>query len=66
MLTNLAGADVSHPAPGIQNRPSVASLVWSWDSDGCKYSAVTRVQHPRTEVIDELRSMMKVCGAVAA
>lgn len=65
-MLNLAGADVSHPGPGVENRPSVASLVWSWDTGGCRYSAVTRVQRPRSEVIEELKSMMEVCGAIVA
>ncbi|KAJ6488611.1 argonaute-like protein [Mycena vitilis] len=53
------GADVSHPAPG-SNRPSVASLVWSHDRYGAAYCATTRVQSPRSEIIADLKNMVKV------
>jgi hypothetical protein len=28
--SSLSGADVGHPAPGLKNHPSVASLAWSY------------------------------------
>ncbi|OAX39508.1 Piwi-domain-containing protein, partial [Rhizopogon vinicolor AM-OR11-026] len=52
------GADVGHPGPGIQNKPSVASLVFSYDRHGVKYSATSRVQEPRQERISELGPMV--------
>ncbi|KAJ7615089.1 Piwi domain-containing protein, partial [Mycena polygramma] len=55
----ILGADVSHPAPGV-NRPSVASLVWSHDRYGAAYCATTGVQSPRTEIIADLKNMVKI------
>ncbi|KAG1835277.1 Piwi domain-containing protein [Suillus variegatus] len=51
------GADVGHPGPGVQNKPSVASVVFSYDRHGVKYSATSRVQQPRQERIGELGPM---------
>ncbi|KAK7023946.1 Argonaute-like protein [Favolaschia claudopus] len=53
----IMGADVSHAAPG-ENRPSVASLVWSHDMDGAAYCATSSVQLPRTEMIVDLQTMV--------
>lgn len=52
------GADVGHPGPGVQNKPSVASVVFSYDRHGVKYSATSRVQQPRQERIGELGPMV--------
>ena len=52
------GADVSHPAPGIR-KPSVTSLVYNHDQFATQYTAVTRLQDPRLEVITDLKDMMK-------
>lgn len=57
---NAPGADVGHPGPGIQNKPSVASVVFSYDRHGVKYSATSRVQEPRQERISELGPMVAV------
>ncbi|KAK7049286.1 hypothetical protein VNI00_005887 [Paramarasmius palmivorus] len=54
--TMVMGADVSHPGPGVQ-RPSVASLVWSYNREATRYCALTSVQDPRTEHILDLRQM---------
>ncbi|KAJ7756861.1 argonaute-like protein [Mycena maculata] len=54
----ILGMDVSHPGPGT-NRPSIASLVWSWDPDATSYIAYSQVQAPRTEIIDGLEKMAK-------
>ncbi|KAG1821113.1 Piwi domain-containing protein, partial [Suillus subaureus] len=54
------GADVGHPGPGVQNKPSVASVVFSYDRHGVKYSATSRVQQPRQERIGELGPMVYV------
>jgi len=56
----LVGADVGHPGAGVRNQPSVTSLVWSWDLNGIKYKALTNVQPPRTEIIQDLRGMMEI------
>ncbi|KAG2041475.1 ribonuclease H-like domain-containing protein [Suillus americanus] len=52
------GADVGHPAPGMVNQPSVASLVYSFDRYAARYEAMMSVQHPRQEKIDELRKLV--------
>ncbi|KAG5653267.1 hypothetical protein H0H81_001427 [Sphagnurus paluster] len=54
----IMGADVGHPGPGIM-KPSVTSLVWSYDQYATKYSALTSVQQPRLEIIDNLKDMVK-------
>jgi eukaryotic translation initiation factor 2C len=54
------GADVAHPGPGVANRPSVASVVSSWDQYVSRYVAFSRVQHPRREIIENLKEMMMV------
>ncbi|TEB35951.1 Piwi-domain-containing protein [Coprinellus micaceus] len=56
--TMIVGADVSHPAPGIR-KPSVTSLVYNHDQFATQYTAVTRLQDPRLEVITDLKDMMK-------
>ncbi|KIK45842.1 hypothetical protein CY34DRAFT_22361 [Suillus luteus UH-Slu-Lm8-n1] len=52
------GADVGHPAPGMINQPSVASLVYSFDRNAVRYESMMSVQLPRQEKIDELRKMV--------
>ncbi|KAF8313410.1 Piwi-domain-containing protein [Clavulina sp. PMI_390] len=55
--TVVMGADVIHPAPGSEGRPSFTSLVANVDSDTAKYVAATRVQTSRQEMIDDLQVM---------
>ncbi|RDX49272.1 argonaute-like protein [Lentinus brumalis] len=55
--TIVMGADVIHPAPGSQGRPSFTSLVGSVDSDTSKYVADCRAQTGRVEMIQDLQSM---------
>ncbi|KAJ6448668.1 Piwi domain-containing protein [Mycena vitilis] len=57
--TMIMGADVTHPPAGA-NRPSVASVVWSYDKVGVRYCATTRVQLPRMEIIQDLKEMVKM------
>ncbi|KAF5387039.1 hypothetical protein D9615_001654 [Tricholomella constricta] len=54
----IMGADVGHPGPGIM-KPSVTSLVWSYDEYATRYATCTGVQYPRVEVIDKLQDMVK-------
>lgn len=54
------GADVGHPAPGMVNQPSVASLVYSFDRNAVRYESMMSVQYPRQEKIDELRKLVYV------
>ena|SRR5579859_3516435 len=57
----LLGADVSHPPPGNQTRPSLATLVGSIDRCATRYVATARNQTHREEVIEGLDSMVKSC-----
>ncbi|KIM90880.1 hypothetical protein PILCRDRAFT_811377 [Piloderma croceum F 1598] len=57
--TIVMGADVIHPAPGSDGRPSFTALVANVDSDTAKYIATSRVQTSRQEMIDDLQSMSK-------
>ncbi|KAF9460917.1 argonaute-like protein [Collybia nuda] len=57
--TIVMGADVIHPAPGSQDRPSFTAVVANVDSDTAKYIATTRVQTSRQEMIDDLQEMCK-------
>ncbi|KAF8992551.1 argonaute-like protein [Cyathus striatus] len=57
--TIVMGADVIHPAPGADGRPSFAALVANVDSNNSKYIAASRVQASRQEMIDDLQAMSK-------
>jgi len=52
----IIGADVMHPAPGAQGRPSFAAVVGSIDSTATQYSAVSLAQDSRVEMIHELEN----------
>ncbi|KAI0032358.1 Piwi domain-containing protein, partial [Vararia minispora EC-137] len=58
------GADVAHPGPGIFTRPSVASVVASYDSNWAKYGSYLDMQAPRLEYIENIEAMMRVCTPV--
>lgn len=60
-LSSTLGADVIHPAPGSDGRPSFTSLVASVDSDNAKYVAECGVQTSRQEIIENLEVMAVVC-----
>ncbi|KAF8970921.1 Piwi domain-containing protein [Flammula alnicola] len=54
----IMGADVGHPGPGVQ-KPSVTSLVYSLDQHhATQYAALTGIQAPRTEIIEDLRTFV--------
>ncbi|KAH7914195.1 argonaute-like protein [Hygrophoropsis aurantiaca] len=57
--TIVMGADVIHPAPGSDGRPSFTALVGNVDSDTAKYVATSRVQASRVEIIEDLKEMAK-------
>ncbi|KAF8883149.1 ribonuclease H-like domain-containing protein [Gymnopilus junonius] len=57
--TIVMGADVNHPAPGADGRPSFAALVSSVDSTTAKYISESRVQMGRVEMIEDLENMCK-------
>ncbi|KAJ3844614.1 argonaute-like protein [Lentinula raphanica] len=56
--TIIMGADVTHPAPGLDT-PSYSALVGSVDSRGVKYIPRTSVQASRQEIIADLETMSK-------
>jgi len=65
-LTIVMGADVMHPAPGAEGRPSFTTLVSSIDFMIAKYIALSRVQTGRQELIDDLEEMCtEALGKVA-
>ena len=55
--TLVMGADITHPAPGAEGRPSFTSLVGNVDSETAKYVADCRVQTSRQEMIDAVEEM---------
>jgi len=55
------GADVMHPAPGSDDRPSYTSLVGSIDTSGVRYVSTMEVQTSRKEIIEAMESMSTVC-----
>ncbi|KAF7292384.1 Argonaute-like protein [Mycena chlorophos] len=57
--TIVMGADVIHPAPGSDGRPSFTALVGNVDSDTAKYVSASRVQTSRVEMIEELEPMCR-------
>ena len=59
------GADVIHPPPGAQGRPSFASLVSSVDSACIKYIAKMSVQKARQEHIEAMEQMATVSSSFA-
>lgn len=52
------GADVTHPSPGDDKKPSIAALVASMDSNACVYRADARVQKHRKEIIVDMEEMV--------
>ncbi|KAI0048173.1 Piwi-domain-containing protein [Auriscalpium vulgare] len=54
----IVGADVGHAGPGIYGRPSITSLVSSYENTFVRYASFCRIQHPRQEIIDNLKPMM--------
>ncbi len=57
--TIVFGADVTHPAPGDDNKPSVCALVGSMNPSATQYAAAVRVQTGRVEIIQDLKSMAR-------
>ena len=53
----ILGADVIHPAPGSEGRPSFSALVGNVDGNVSKYIATSRVQTSRQEIIADMCEM---------
>ena len=64
--TVVFGADVVHPAPGTEGRPSFTSVVGNVDSNNAKYIATARVQTGRQEIIEDLDDTVGIGGLVIA
>jgi hypothetical protein len=59
--TIIIGADVIHPSPGVENKPSFTSMVGNIDPMFSRYVAISKVQKARQEIIDDAEEMTKVC-----
>jgi len=57
----IIGADVIHPAPGVDNKPSFTSMVANIDPMYSRYIAISKVQKGRQEIIDDTEEMVKHC-----
>ncbi|KAH9946209.1 Piwi domain-containing protein, partial [Epithele typhae] len=57
-LNMVIGADVGHPGAGVSNRPSVAGLVAMVGVSPSDMTAISTVQEPRIEIIQEMKVMM--------
>ncbi|KAJ2810157.1 hypothetical protein GGI24_007075, partial [Coemansia furcata] len=56
--TLFLGCDITHPAPGEQEKPSIASVVGSTNFEGTRYAA-TLIQLPsRQELVDKLQEVV--------
>ena len=53
-----SGADVGHPGPG-QQKPSITSVTFSYDIDATRYVALTGIQEPRLEIIQDLQNYVR-------
>ncbi|KAI0313265.1 Piwi domain-containing protein, partial [Amylostereum chailletii] len=60
MPTMIGASDIrpGHPGPGVQDRPSITSVVASTDPYMSRYSAYVRIQSPRVEIIEHLEEMI--------
>ncbi|KAG0225023.1 argonaute 1 [Actinomortierella wolfii] len=54
----ILGADVSHPAPGEADRPSIATVVGSMDKYASRYATAIRIQAAKTELIADMEGMI--------
>ncbi|EMD38649.1 hypothetical protein CERSUDRAFT_113827 [Gelatoporia subvermispora B] len=57
--TMIIGADVSHPPPGVFDRPSVSAVVGSMNGHFTTYSYSARAQSPTEEFIGQLHGMLE-------
>ncbi|CCA66578.1 related to argonaute-like protein-Laccaria bicolor [Serendipita indica DSM 11827] len=57
----IIGADVIHPSPGVENKPSFTSMVANIDPMFSRYVAISKVQKSRQEIIDHAQEMVAHC-----
>lgn len=55
----IMGADVTHPGKGEQIKSSIAAVTASYDEHCYFYKSAVRVQLGRTEIISDMRGMMR-------
>ncbi|KAH9992243.1 argonaute-like protein [Russula compacta] len=55
--TIVMGADITHPPPGAQARPSFTSVVGSVDISGARYVSRIAVQSSAREIIEDMENM---------
>ena len=58
IITLFVGADVGHPGPGEQ-KPSITSVTFSYDVNATRYVALTGIQEPRLEIIQDLEQYVR-------
>jgi eukaryotic translation initiation factor 2C len=56
----IIGADVIHPSPGVDNKPSFTSMVANIDPMFSRYVAISKVQQSRQEIIADAEEMATV------
>lgn len=56
----IIGADVIHPSPGVDNKPSFTSMVANIDPMFSRYIAISKVQQSRQEIIADAEEMATV------
>ncbi|KAF9035930.1 argonaute-like protein [Panaeolus papilionaceus] len=64
--TIVMGADVKHPSPGTEGKPSFSALVSSFDSLCTRYTAISRAQTGRVEIIADLKEMCLEAFTIAS
>ena len=55
----VVGIDVTHPAPGVDDTPSVAAMVASYNKDLSNWPADLRINNRRQEMVETLRDMLR-------
>jgi len=65
VLKRSLGADVSHPGPDTENRPSIVGMVSSVDRHMCRYVASTAVQGSRVEIIEDIDTLIQVMAMLS-
>jgi len=56
----IIGADVIHPSPGAENKPSFTSMVANIDPMFSRYVAISKPQTGRKEIIEDTEEMVMV------
>lgn len=54
----IVGADVTHPAPGQNDKPSICAVAASFDPKAFKYNIICGLQK-KGEMIEDIENIMK-------